>query len=187
MTAKKEDLNLKIEEILDKIKKLEKGEELDLSSDEDLSIAVMNLISIEEHFFFTYGKTQDPKYLTLLGEVREMRKDLLKRIIKDYEGEVWCISKHLLASSMRLFEVGTKSLTKGNKKEAEEMFTKAYRLYSLFWGLNLGLVKVNDFHRESSGNLEFLSEDKKPQVKGSVTVFEKLGELVKKAVDCCRE
>jgi len=51
MTAKKEDLNLKIEEILDKIKKLEKGEELDLSSDEDLSIAVMNLISIEEHFF----------------------------------------------------------------------------------------------------------------------------------------
>jgi len=47
---------------------LEKGEELDLSSDEDLSIAVMNLISIEEHFFFTYGKTQDPKYLTLLGE-----------------------------------------------------------------------------------------------------------------------
>jgi len=60
------------------------------------------------------------------------------------------------------------------------MFTKAYRLYSLFWGLNLGLVKVNDFHRESSGNLEFLSEEKKPQVKGSVTVFEKLGELVKK-------
>jgi len=46
--------------------------------------------------------------------------------------------------------------------------------------LNLGLVKVNDFHRESSGNLEFLSEEKKPQVKGSVTVFENWGNWSKK-------
>ena len=31
-----------------------------------------------------------------------MRKLLLKEIIKDYEGENWCISKHLLAAAMRL-------------------------------------------------------------------------------------
>jgi hypothetical protein len=41
-----------------------------------------------------------------------MRKELLAKIIKEYEGENWCISKHLLASSMRLMEVGTKMLTK---------------------------------------------------------------------------
>jgi rhamnogalacturonyl hydrolase YesR len=75
-----------IQKFLEKVKKLEKGEKLDLSSDEDLSIGIMNLISIEEHLFFTYNKTKDQKYLELLNEVREMRKDLLKRIIKDYEG-----------------------------------------------------------------------------------------------------
>ncbi|PJE67927.1 hypothetical protein COU94_04530, partial [Candidatus Shapirobacteria bacterium CG10_big_fil_rev_8_21_14_0_10_38_8] len=90
-----------INEFMDKVKKMEKGEKLDLSSDEDLSIGIMNLISMEEHFFFTYNKTKDAKYLDLLNEIREMRKSALKRIIKDYEGEVWCISKHLLAASMR--------------------------------------------------------------------------------------
>ncbi len=43
--------NNEIKKFLEKVKELEKGEKLDLSSDEDLSIAIMNLISIEEHFF----------------------------------------------------------------------------------------------------------------------------------------
>jgi len=99
-----------------KDRKVIKENKLDLSADEDLSIAIMNLVSIEEHLFFTGAKTQKEKYFDLLQEVREMRKELLKKIIKDYEGEVWCISKHLLAASMRLIEVGTKELNKGNKK-----------------------------------------------------------------------
>jgi hypothetical protein len=68
--------NLDIDSFLQKVKKLEKGEKLDLSSDEDLSIGIMNLISMEEHFFFTYNKTGDEKYLDLLNEVREVRKSL---------------------------------------------------------------------------------------------------------------
>src|SRR5512137_164717 len=126
--------------LVDKVHQASKDNKLDLSRDEDLSIAIMNLIGIEEHLFFTAEKTNKDVYLKILNEVREMRKDLLKRIIKDYEGEVWCISKHLLAASMRLMEVGTKYLGQGNKKEAEDLFTKAYNLYSLFWGLNLKLL-----------------------------------------------
>lgn len=61
-----------------------------------------------------------------------MRKELLKKIIKEYEGETWCISKHLLAASMRLIEVRTKYFSQGKKKEAEDLFSKAYDLYSLF-------------------------------------------------------
>jgi uncharacterized protein (DUF2249 family) len=179
--------NLDINEFLQKVKKLEKGEKLDLSSDEDLSIGIMNLISMEEHFFFTYSKTGDEKYLDLLNEVRQMRKSLLKKIIKDYEGEVWCISKHLLAASMRLMEVGTKYLGKGDKKNAADLFQKSYQLYSLFWGLNLGVVKVKDFAADDSSEIKFLSEDKKPKIKKSASIFEKLGELVKKMVDCCKE
>jgi len=179
--------NLDIDSFLQKVKKLEKGEKLDLSSDEDLSIGIMNLISMEEHFFFTYNKTGDEKYLDLLNEVREVRKSLLKKIIKEYEGEVWCISKHLLAASMRLMEVGTKYLTKGDKKNAADLFKKSYHLYSLFWGLNLGVVGVLDVKKSDEERIDFLTDDEKPKVKKSASIFEKLGEFVKKAVDCCKE
>lgn len=176
-----------INEFMDKVKKMEKGEKLDLSSDEDLSVAIMNLISMEEHFFFTYNKTKDAKYLDLLNEIREMRKSALKRIIKDYEGEVWCISKHLLAASMRFMEVGTKALTKGDKSDAQDMFQKSYDLYSLFWGLNLGLVKTKDVKQTNSTEVAFVSDDPKPVQKGSTSLFAKLGEVVQKAIDCCKE
>jgi len=41
-----------------------------------------------------------------------------------------------------LMEYGTKHLGRGNKKEAEEMFEKAYNLYSLFWALNMGVINL---------------------------------------------
>lgn len=164
-----------IKKLLDRVKTVEKGEKLDLSSGEDLSVAIMNLIGIEEHLFFSYGKTNDQKYLALLNEIREMRKKLLKQLIKDYEGEEWCISKHLLAGSMRLMEVGTKSLTKGESKEAQDYFKMGYQLYEMFWGLNLKLIKTADL-------------EKTAVEKDSVDSFlGKLGQVIKKAVDCCRE
>jgi hypothetical protein len=177
-----------ISSYLEKVKKLERGEQLDLSSDEDLSIGIMNLISIEEHLFFTYNKTDNPQYLDLLNEVREMRKDLLKRIIKEYEGEVWCISKHLLSGAMRLMEVGTKSLSKGKRADAEELFRKSFRLYSLFWGLNLGLVKTSDAGIREA-DVPSMPADNGTKRRDPVRdgIFSKLGQIVKKAVDCCRE
>jgi len=185
--AKKDKLELDLQSFMDKVKKMERGEKLDLSSDEDLSIGIMNLISIEEHLFFSYGRTKDKKYLNLLYEIREMRKQLLKRIIKEYQGEVWCISKHLLAASMRLIEVGTKFLTKGDKKQAAEMFDKSYHLYSLFWGLNLGVVKVKNVKQKKTDELSFINDDPQPKVKKTASIFEKLGDLVRKAIDCCIE
>lgn len=173
-----EDKQKDIEKLLAKVKSLEFGEKLDLSSAEDLSIAAMNLISIEEHLFFTGAKTGQEKYYELLYQVREMRKSLLKKLIKDYEGEDWCISKHLLAGCMRLMEVGTKSLTKGDKKEAEEFFKMAYSLYTLFWGINLKLLKSS----EIASSVE--SEPKNDNSKGFMS---KLGEVIKKAIDCCKE
>ena len=86
----------KIKEFMQKVKEMEKGQKLDLSSGEDLSIGVMNLISIEEHLFFSGGKTGQTKYFDLLNEVRKMRVELMKSMIKEYEGEVWCISNIVL-------------------------------------------------------------------------------------------
>ena len=173
------------QDLLSKVEKVTAQKELDLSSGEDLSIGIMNLISIEEHLFYTSQKTKDLKYLDLLNEIRAMRTELMKEIIKDYEGEVWCISKHLLAASMRLMEVGTKELKKGNKEKAWSLFEKSYKLYSLFWGLNLGIVGGKDIKQDKLGEIEFV--DEKGKEKGSESVFSKLGSLVQKAIDCCKE
>lgn len=166
---------------MDKIKTAEAGHKLDLSSDEDLSIAIMNLISIEEHLFFTANKTGKTKYFDLLNETREMRKELLKLIVKNPEGEVWCTSKHLLAASMRLFEVGTKAQTKGNKKEALSFFEKSYNLYNLFWGINLGLV---DTKEKSLGKL---NKTDTPVLTKKSDLLGKVSNVIGKILDCCRE
>jgi len=170
----------KLNEFIEKVDHMKKQEKMDLSSDEDLSIAIMNLVSIEEHFFFTGAKLNKPEYFDLLKEVREMRKELLKKIIKEYEGEVWCISKHLLAASMRLMEVGTKQQGIGKKQEAQELFEKAYNLYSLFWGLNMKLVATGDVKKIDSEAINKHDEEKKG-------FMGKLGEMVRKAIDCCIE
>lgn len=170
----------KIKEFMDKVKKMEKSEKFDLSSDEDLSIAIMNLISIEEHLFFSGGKTGKIKYYDLLQEVREMRKQLLKLIVKDYEGEVWCISKHLLAASMRLMEVGTKAQGKGEKERAYDLFKKSFDLYNLFWAINLGMIKPEqavEVEKNKETPIEYLKKD----------FLGGISKILGKIFNCCRE
>lgn len=166
--------------LLKKVKEFSEKDKLDLSSDEDLSIAIMNLVSIEEHLFFTGSKTSKTKYFDLLSEVREIRKGLLKQIVKDYEGEVWCISKHLLAASMRLIEVGNKQASLGKSKESLDLYRKAYDLYNLFWGLNLNLVDIGKVKKIDDQAINTLDKKKSG-------FLGKLGEVVKKVIDCCIE
>jgi hypothetical protein len=168
-----------VNELVDKFDQLKKQNPLDLSSDQDLSFAIMNLISIEEHFIFSGAKTEKTKYYDLVEQVREIRKELLKKIVKNTEGEVWCISKHLLATVMRLMEVGTKQLSLGNKTEAYDFFQKAYDLYCLFWGINLDIIDVGEVKQIDEKALN--KQDKK---KGG---FGKLGDLVQKVINCCIE
>lgn len=176
----KSDAKITVDEFIKKVNNNKDNSHLDLSSDEDLSIAIMNLVSIEEHFFFTAKKTGNNKYFDLLSSVREIRKGLLKKIVKEPEGEIWCISKHLLASSMRLIEVGNKQYNAGNKKEGQDLYNKAYDLYNLFWGLNLNLLDVGKVKKINEKALN--KNDKEKSGFGS-----KLGAIVKKLVDCCIE
>lgn len=171
----------KIDELLKKVELSKRGK-LDLSSDEDLSVALMNLISIEEHFFFSGAKTGKEEYFDLLNQTRQIRKELLTKLVKNTEpgSEIWCISKHLLAASMRLVEVGTKYYQEEKKKEAEDLFSKAYQLWSLFFALNLKLVNVGEIKKIEENQLNIHDKEKKG-------FLGKLGELVKKLVDCCVE
>ena len=158
---------------LKKIEEMKHGN-MDLSRDEDLSIAIMNLISLEEHFFFTAMKTENQKYLEMLHSVREVRKELLGKMVTKPQGEEWCISKHLLAASMRLIETGTKELAKGNKKEANSFFTNAFNLYTMFFAINLKMVETE--------KLKYTDEIKKEE-----KAMSKFSQIIKKIVDCCRE
>jgi hypothetical protein len=160
----------KFEELVKKIEAMKASGKIDLSTEEDLSIAVMNLVSLEEHFYFTGEKTGKGEYFDLLREVREVRKEMLGRLIDKHEGETWCISKHLLAASMRLIEVGTKLQGDGKADDAKRVFDYAYRIYSLFWGLRLKLITTEDIKKAAA--------DEKPW---------SLEDIVEKLVDCCDE
>lgn len=136
------DMKKNFKELVKKIESLKNSAEYDLSMEEDLSIAVMNLISLEEHFYFTGKKTGKPEYFDLIVQTREIRKELLARLVDKHEGETWCISKHLLAATMRLIEVGTKLQASNDIEEAKKTFDQAYKTFSLFWGVRLKLIDV---------------------------------------------
>lgn len=160
---------MEVENFIKKIKSIKDKNVLDISAWEDLSIALMNLVSLEEHCFFSYVKTQDDKFLEMLETVRELRKKLLALIVKkDDDSEKWCMSKHFLSGSMRLYEVANRLLHEGNKKEAKEMYKDAAELYGLFWTLNIDSKKKI--------NLEVKESEKK-------SIFSS----IKKLLECCKE
>lgn len=198
---KKSGKKLSMEEMIAKLDAEKKANPLDLSSDQDLSIALMNLVSLEEHFFFSGAKTGKVGFYDLINTVRTMRKELMEKIVKKSgpeDGEVWCISKHLLAASMRIYEVGTKAIGAGKKKEAYEMFQRAYDLYSLFWGLNMHLIDLDGVHEsvpsfydgatEACATTKNEKKAEKTTIKSEkVSGVKRLGQWVKNAVNCCIE
>lgn len=201
-----------VKEFVERIDATKKVNPKDLSSDQDLTIAIMNLISIEEHLVFSGAKTGKNSFFDLIEQVREMRKNLMQKIIPSYEGEVWCISKHLLASAMRLMEVGTKQQSLKNTKDAYSLFNQAYDLYCLFWGLNMNLIDSKDLKWVEDTNYKEIAakaqevtakvgdtditpdvasvqpaEAEEPADGAQVTGFKKMKNFLRKAIDCCIE
>ena len=198
----------KAENVKEFVERIDAGKKVnpkDLSSDQDLSIAIMNLISIEEHLVFSGAKTGKTSYYDLIKDIRETRKNLLQKIIPSYEGEVWCMSKHLLATSMRLMEVGTKQQTLGHNEEAYKMFNTAYDMYCMVWGLNMGMMETKELKwiepdleevkKITAKAAEFSKEEIKEPAEKAVEPVEtepssalaKMKKFVRKAVDCCIE
>ena len=201
---KKDKKERSLKEFVEKIDNMKKVNPKDLSSDQDLSIAIMNLISIEEHLIFSGAKTGKTSFYDLIEEIRDMRKTLMQKMIKEYEGEVWCISKHLLGAAYRLMEVGTKQQSMGNTKEAYDLFDKAYELYCLFWGLNMNAINLKDVEwvkdtgvnvdevKKHLENLKVVNQNVKAlksvaKIEKKSSKISKLKDAVKKAVNCCIE
>jgi hypothetical protein len=168
-----EDLVKKINELKEKV--------IDLSADEDLAVGVMNLISMEEHLFYTHQKTGKEEYLNLLEEVRSIRKKMMEKLIGKPEGELWCFIKHTLSASMRLMEVGNKLYSQGKREEAKEFYDLSYELFNIFWGIKLNVINLNEL-RESKSNI--LPEEGKVEENKEGWSLKK---IIEKLIDCCKE
>lgn len=167
-----------LQEFTTRLKSYEQSHHLDLSSAEDLSVGLMNLISIEEHLFFTAEKTNNPHYLEILAGVRQIRKNMQQELTKDTEGETWCIAKHLLAASMRLFETGNK-LQLSKPETAKKFYDAAYESYQLFWALNLKLIAPADTQKK---NLKQKNTKVKSNAVNKITVMAEKKTLPNKKV-----
>ena len=167
---------MKTKNFVTTISEIKEKNELDLSAGEDLSIALMNIVSLEEHSFFSYVKTKDEKFLEILEVCRELRKRLLAKIVKkDDDSEKWCMSKHLLSSSMRMYEVGNRYLHEKKTDEAKQSYEDAAELYALFWKLNLG-NKLDNKDIVSENSISYEGKEKKSIFSG-----------IKKLLECCKE
>jgi len=122
----------KVPSKIEKIEKLAKeirAQLVDLTTEEDAIFAAMNLISLEEHFFMTYVKTKKEIYLELHDEIRKLRREIMEKLVKNTEGELWCISKHLLSTAMRLKEVADKVK---DEKFRKKLYESSYDMLKIF-------------------------------------------------------
>lgn len=123
-------MNKCVTSLVEKADDKKKVNPLDLSSDQDLTVALMNLIALQDK---TSGELHD--FVSRLSE------DLLERVVKN--NDVLDVSRKLLGQSVRSVDMGNQELGK-NSEKAYDFYNHAYELYSLFWGVNMGLIDVSD-------------------------------------------
>ena len=104
-----------------------KTNRLDLSSDQDLTIGLMNLLFIEDYI-------SNPES-NLSQMVVAVREKLMDRIVKKSDKNRQ-ISEQLLLESMQLIDDGNRH----SGVSAYQKYDAAYEKYSLFWGVNMGLI-----------------------------------------------
>ena len=76
--------------------------------------------------------------------VHDMRVNLMKRIVKKSDAELWNVSQKLLALAIKLINQGIKAQQSGDINASYRYFDDVYHAYSLFWGVNMGMVAVSD-------------------------------------------
>ncbi len=104
---------------------LKKVNPLDLSADQDLTIALMNLVAVEN----IAPNSQ-------VGEmVRDIRKKLMARMIADENTQ----AREYLSQVANKMGVANKLLETGDKKTAYEMYDVAYESYVLFLATVYGI------------------------------------------------
>ena len=105
----------------------------DLSSDQDLTIGLMNMIAIEN----IAPNSQ------IADMVHDMRAQLMSRVVLD--NAKMDASQQMLGRAISLMNDGMHAFP--DNKKAYEYFDAAYEAYAMFWGLNMGFIELQDISK----------------------------------------
>lgn len=125
--------NNRIQQRIEQADIAKRANPLDLSSDQDLTIGIMNLIAIQE------ATAPDSE---LHKMVSGMCTGLLSRIVSTDSG--------LFDMSVRLLGIAIKYMDMAAHQSAPASYAtydRAYGAYSAFWGLNMGLIGMADVEK----------------------------------------
>lgn len=102
---------------------------LDVSGGEDLCNLISNCLGAEQHLSASAALPGGEKFIGPLQRMREMRRKAMAKLLPaDAEGQIWCVTKHLLAASMHSKEVGDKLSAEGKPEEAKAFYEQAEEL-----------------------------------------------------------
>lgn len=111
-----------------------KANVLDLSADQDLSIALMNLLMLERY-------ATELGYADIFSNVFDLRQKLIMQILKDSSNVD--IAARLLTAAVIKMSNAIKLMDDGENDAAYAEFDMSYELYSMFWGINMGLIELD--------------------------------------------
>ena len=123
----------KVDKKIEKVnQKSEKLNEKDVGYIEDLLTTLINLLHAEWHSTKSYMITKDEEWLRISQELRNDRSDLLEKVTKKDNSEIWCINKHLLISIGGYIELSNRETALGNKEKAIEYLDIASKWLGVF-------------------------------------------------------
>lgn len=99
---------------------------------EDAITSVLNLCHCEWHSIKSFFETGDENWIKISSECRKDRGELLDKIVKEGDGELYCFSKHILLSIGAFIELGNRDWETGNKESAIKNYELAKKWLGIF-------------------------------------------------------
>ncbi len=108
------------------------GDKKDVGMMSDILFILQNQVALEHHAVLSYAETKNELWIDVTTKVRQMRSQLLNRIIKEGGGQKYCGCKHASAIAMGYKEIGNRHIELGDKEYAKECFYNSAIFESLF-------------------------------------------------------
>lgn len=117
------------------------GDKKDVGFLQDSVNVLGNMINAENHAINSALITKNDLFLEIAEMIRKDRSEILYSLVKENNGESYCLSKHILASANGLKELGNRLIEKDDKIGAKKMFERAETYEKLFILINQEVKK----------------------------------------------
>jgi len=88
----------------------------------DFITGIQHAIHSEHHLLRTFVNTKDKVFLELAKYIREIRSEIMYKVIPEKKGENYCSTKHLSAFAQSLEELGNRFLEEGDIETSKLCF-----------------------------------------------------------------